>query len=135
MAFYEWVSLYSVGIPSIDEQHKQIISIINEAHRVLVNDEGPEGYLRVLTDLMGYTIAHFAYEERLLKEHGYSAYAEHKSEHEKLTTDIISYVNKLRAGFRMDGIDILAFVLDWLEDHIVESDGEYGDFLRARGVT
>ncbi|MGB9912684.1 MAG: hemerythrin, partial [Candidatus Kapaibacteriota bacterium] len=42
MAFIEWNDNYSVGVSIIDNQHKQLIRIINELHEGMGTGKGKD---------------------------------------------------------------------------------------------
>ena len=63
--FYEWTDQLSVGVPSIDRQHKVLISLINELHDAMDKRAGALAAKNVLKRVINYAQAHFIYEEGL----------------------------------------------------------------------
>ncbi len=59
----KWENKFSVSVPSIDEEHKRFISILNKANAVSqLNDEpGKESELlsEILNEMTLYAISHF----------------------------------------------------------------------------
>jgi hypothetical protein len=55
---------YSVGDPSLDAQHKQIIGVINELLESLQHPNGHIDLRPILDRLLRYTAAHFKQEKK-----------------------------------------------------------------------
>ena len=64
----QWVDKeFSVGIVKIDEQHKQLVGLIN-ALRAKSDSNEHELISRILTTLMLYVRNHFTEEEKILRK-------------------------------------------------------------------
>ena len=59
----EWTEELSVGVPSIDEQHKVLIRLLNELFDATQAERGQTLLGKVLNELADYTVYHFQYEE------------------------------------------------------------------------
>ena len=79
-----WKPSYSVGEPSLDAQHQQILRAINDLWAALDRNVGRETLMPLLDQLLRYADTHFKHEEKLMKEHGYPKLAEHRKAHAKL---------------------------------------------------
>ena len=79
----------------------------------------------ILNDLIGYTTEHFAHEERLLEEAGYSKLKQHQSQHRKL----LQRVERLQFEFDQQGkritTEVREFLKFWLVNHILKDDKAY----------
>ncbi|MGQ7793657.1 bacteriohemerythrin [Faunimonas sp. B44] len=84
MPLIEWQDRYSVGIEAVDHEHREMIDLINTVHAELLAGTGGHTIASFLGDVLKGISAHFALEERFMREHGYDQLAEHKSEHERL---------------------------------------------------
>jgi len=88
MGLLEWKAEYSVGIASMDDEHREMIGLINDVYAKL----GVAPDVAAIEDCLGTiftTISmHFALEERIMLDHGYSEYADHKDDHEELLDQI-----------------------------------------------
>jgi hemerythrin-like metal-binding protein len=134
MALFEWSDRLSVQISSIDEQHKKLVSLVNQAHTALVEGQGNQVVGDIFAELIDYTKYHFAYEEELFSRHGYEETAQHITQHKLLTSRVAAYQQDFNAGKEINVFDVLAFLVDWLQDHIVGSDKKYSSFLVSKGV-
>lgn len=133
MAFMEWTDELVTTITEIDEQHQKLVSIVNELAQESADQAAVAGKL---TELKETTKAHFLHEESLLKKHGFKTYPAHKAEHDALT-EKLEFMHKAFSEDpgKMDVQQLLMFFKIWLQEHIVEIDKQYVDFLKEQGVT
>ncbi|MCX6136111.1 MAG: bacteriohemerythrin [Ignavibacteriales bacterium] len=134
MLFIEWRPEFSVGIPTIDAQHVKLVQLINKLYDGMMRGSGQNVLGGVLGELEQYAKTHFALEERLLNGFGYPEYRQHKAEHDKLTTQVDQYVNAYDAGKGQLSMEVLMFLKNWLENHILATDKQYSHFLIDHGV-
>jgi hemerythrin len=88
MQLLQWKPSFTLGIPSVDTEHREMIDTINSVYASL-EDEGSELEVnRVLGEIHAQISAHFALEERLMRAAGYVEYAQHKDSHEQLLDQI-----------------------------------------------
>ncbi|MDJ0806841.1 MAG: bacteriohemerythrin [Gammaproteobacteria bacterium] len=133
-ALLSWSDELSVGIQEIDEQHKVLVALLNDLHNAVLSRHGREAVGPILGRLAEYTRIHFAVEESLMRILDYPRYEEHKEEH----VSLIKEVNELHRKFNDEGLNIsmnlLHFLKDWLGEHIIHSDRDYGPFFLSRGA-
>ena len=79
MALFNWSEKFMLGITEIDEQHKQIVDLINNLSELKTKDRNNEDLEGVVNGLISYTKTHWSFEERLLKQHEYPEFASHVS--------------------------------------------------------
>ena len=133
MAYLNWTPDLSVGIDRIDQQHKKIVTILNELYEAMQAGQGREALGKVLNDLLLYTKTHFAAEEQAMAAHGYPDYEEHRRRHEKMALKVKELHEQFRDGALTSPIQITNFLKDWLAKHIRETDKKYGPFLSVKG--
>jgi hemerythrin len=129
-----WSSALSVGVKEFDEQHKVLVTMVNDLHAAMMGGKGNQVLGPILGSLIEYTQTHFAGEERLLAQHGYGALAHHRAEHAKLVQQVVALQQKFQTGKGALTIEVLSFLKDWLVTHIQGEDRQYGAFLNGRGV-
>ncbi|MFZ5776337.1 MAG: bacteriohemerythrin [Thermodesulfobacteriota bacterium] len=134
MALISWTDRYSVGVKEIDEQHKQLINMINELHEAMLAKQGKEALTKVLNKLATYCVSHFAVEEKLMSTHGYPEFAEHKDKHVKMTAKVKALIGEVESGKSTISIEVMNFLKNWLDQHIMGTDKKYGPFLNSKGV-
>ncbi len=134
MAFIEWSDRLSVGIPSIDTQHKQLVSIINKLYEAMSTGKANAIMGDLFNELVKYTQFHFANEENLFKTHGYPQAEQHKKEHAALVKQAAELQEKFKSGSVTISLTVANFLKDWLNNHIVVSDKAYAPYLIGKGV-
>ncbi len=132
--FIPWTPALSVGIGSIDEQHKVLVKLINELHTAMRQRQGNTVMADVLGRLKDYTVKHFKYEEKLFEQHRYPEADTHSQVHSKLVEQVLDFAEAFRTGRATVSMDLLRFLKSWLTDHIMGTDKKYTPFLTARGV-
>lgn len=121
MALLHWKPQYSVGIDAVDHEHKELIDLINTLH-----DEwranGPNSSTEAFFgDLFKGISAHFALEERFMRERRYDQLAEHKGDHERLLDELRDIMEDAESGGQ--GSDALAARLEaWFARHFETHD-------------
>jgi hemerythrin-like metal-binding protein len=117
-----WKSYYSVGDPSLDNQHKKILALVNEVYEATQRRDDDETVQRVLKELSRYALTHFRYEEQLMRDCGYPHVAEHSALHEE-------FRQRARAWEAEAGLltvrDLLLFLKEWWVGHIQSEDKKY----------
>ena len=135
MALFNWTEKFILGIPEIDEQHKQIVDLINKLSDLRNKDADKEGLGEIINELISYTKTHLSYEENLLKQHEYPEFASHKSNHEQLTKQAVDFQKKYFLGNTGLSTEIAILLNDWLAEHILEIDKKYVPYLKNKGTT
>ncbi len=130
----EWSDELSVGIQEIDEQHKVLVSLINELHDAIHERHGKEVSSEILQRLADYTKIHFAVEESLFRIFDYPGYEEHKKQHDELIREIVDLQAKINSGKTNISFQLLHFLKMWLTQHILDSDKEYVPHLLKSGL-
>jgi hemerythrin-like metal-binding protein len=132
MPLIEWDNAFSVGNREIDEHHKKFFHIINMLFDSMKTGEKEEILLTVLKELQQYVQYHFKAEEALMKMYAYPNYSSHKAEHE----DAIQKVNKFIIAYERKedklAIDVLNFLSNWLQNHILQTDRKYIPYLNGK---
>lgn len=134
MALINWSENFSVNIKEIDEQHKKLISMVNELHEAMKGGKGKEALGSIFTGLIQYVGTHFAAEEKFMSLHAYPGFTAHKAEHIKLTQKALDLQKNFQQGAPVLTIEVMNFLKDWLQTHILETDKKYGKFLNSKGI-
>ncbi|HJP19420.1 MAG TPA: bacteriohemerythrin [Nitrospinota bacterium] len=134
MPLFNWSEKFMLGIPEIDEQHKQIVDLINNLNNLKNKTVETEYLGKIIEALISYTRTHLAYEERLLRQHNYPEFAPHKSEHDKLVKEATDLQTKFFTGVTDLSTDIAILLNDWLAEHILVVDKKYVPYLKNKGI-
>ncbi len=134
MALLTWQDKYSVGIKQIDDQHKQLFTMINDLNDAMLVGKGKDALMPILNKLASYCISHFAVEEKLFDTHGYPETADHKEKHYKMNAKVKSLIGDVQSGKSTVSIEVMNFLKNWLDKHIMETDQKYAPYLQSKGV-
>jgi hemerythrin len=88
MAPLEWKDEYSVGVPAVDHEHRELIELVNRLHQGLASQMPEDQVAVIFGDLFHAISAHFALEERFMRERGYDQATQHKADHERLLDEL-----------------------------------------------
>ncbi len=117
MELLTWKSEYSVGVESVDYEHREMIGIINELHKELAGRKDEESIEQFLGDIHMTISAHFALEERVMQQSAYNEYEAHKEDHEELLDQIRDLMDTY-ASDPDQGLKLLRERLsDWFSIH------------------
>ena len=131
--YFEWMESYSVGISELDDDHKVLVSLVNDLV-VLVNGEKKDTALgEILERLMDYTVFHFGREERLFEETDYPEADVHRRSHDRFVRRLVEFHMHHRKK-TLKTTDLATFLMDWLMTHIQHEDKRYSLHFRANGL-
>jgi hemerythrin len=131
---FEWSASYSVGVSSVDAQHQHLFGLARELHAAMIAGQGKSALGRILDRLVGYTVVHFAHEERLMRLYDYPDASAHKAEHDALTKQVVKFQEDFNAGRVSMTVQLLQFLKDWLQKHIQASDQKLAPHLKDRAA-
>ncbi len=80
----KWKPEYSVGDPGIDAEHRELVDLVNTAAAALLAHQPDDDIQSAFGDLLRAITAHFALEERQMRETRYDQLQPHKDDHERL---------------------------------------------------
>lgn len=136
MATLEWSNEYSIGVPAMDADHRDLLDMCNRYLEAVYGRENLEHLISLLDRIILRTQAHFQAEERMLDRHGYPGLAIHKAEHDRLLRDAEALSYRMRTDQGETGLEGIVretttFLGSWLLEHIRHNDRPYQPFLRS----
>ena len=126
----EWTPNLTVGVNSIDDQHKKLFEKANQLFEAGKNNKTKEFISELLSFLDDYTRKHFHDEEAYMKSISYPGLDDQK----KLHADFIVALTNLKKEFQESGGNIMVIlnanqmVVDWLLKHISIEDKKIGTY-------
>jgi len=108
--------------------------MITELNNSVAQANGRESQEKILNGLTSYSKEHFATEERLFDRYAYPWSVTHKAEHAAFTQKVTQFVQDYKAGKTGINNQILAYLSDWLKNHIISKDKTYSYFFAMKGV-
>ncbi len=130
MPILNWSEELAVDIPELDDQHKQLIALINRLHDAMSEGRGKKVISGVLEELISYTKTHFVFEEKLMTEAKYLGLASQQHEHKILTQQVLDFQKRYENGEIAITVEISNFLKDWIVNHVKKMDKAYSSALR-----
>lgn len=138
----EWTRDMHVGVEVLDEQHKDLVVLIDAAYRTVMGEAAEVGMLSgldsdentytaegLIRDMKAYALSHFSLEVEYMRRLEYPRAEEHAQMHNE-------FLHRLavleRPGTGLDKrVDVFLFLSDWLRTHILREDNDFGDYIRS----
>lgn len=98
MTLIEWDERFSIGVPSVDHEHRQLIGLVNDTYDRLVCPGGENAVMDFLGEIFARISMHFALEEKIMRDKIYDHYNEHKADHERLLDEIRDIMDNYEDG-------------------------------------
>ena len=122
MPLITWKPEFAVGVESVDFEHEQMINLINEVYDEMETHKDAASIEQFIGDVHFAISAHFALEEKLMREASYPEYEAHKEDHEELLDQIRNLMDQFISD-PGNGFDLLQDKLsDWFEHHFATFD-------------
>jgi len=122
MSLIKWTDELTLGIESVDQQHHQLVDIINKFDEAAHKGKDSRIMNEILNDLVGYTQEHFADEEKIMTEADYKGLKKHQAQHRQLLQKVERFQFEFNSeGKRLTG-PMQEFLKYWLTSHILKED-------------
>lgn len=122
---FPWNENFDTGIELIDEQHKQLVLILNRLAANLANLSTPVILNEIFDELAAYADYHFKTEERIWFDNFKNDewFTKHEQTHGSFINKVIEIKNN-QGNKPLDDViyDIVAFLSKWLAYHILDTD-------------
>lgn len=132
MGLITWRKEFEIGIESVDHEHRELIDLINDLHEGLGSGAQSETIADFLGEIFARISAHFALEEKAMRDLKYDDYDAHKADHEILLDTIRDIMDAQEEGDYADLDEILAEHLQaWFSEHFRTRDARLHTFLET----
>ncbi len=132
MAHLIWNDSFNTTIDEIDNQHRQLIDYINKLDDA--RQSGNRAFIaEVIDGLTDYTISHFAFEECLMEDAGYSFVKPHQSIHQAFIKRINTFKDRFKEGEDI-AEEFQNLLKVWLIQHIQRDDRAYVKAVKPKMV-
>jgi hemerythrin-like metal-binding protein len=133
-----WKETYRLGVETIDSQHQQLFSMVDDLVGVI--DEGEHAdYKSKCADavkfLYDYTVNHFRFEEKYQASIGYKDIESHKLQHKRFIVTVDNFAKRMLAT-EYDMQVVKAFcgsLTAWLNYHVADTDQKIVGKDRSKG--
>jgi len=127
-----WRDEYSVGLPDVDHEHRVLIAMINETAAALGAQTPNSRIVAELGEICARIAAHFALEEREMRDLKYVGLGEHKRDHERLLEDILDIMADVESPRGYDPALLDRRLTTWFTEHFRTHDARLHHWLAAR---
>ena len=134
MALITWDDTLSVNVAEIDQQHRELIAMINELNSAMKMGKGKDALGGIVNRLISYATTHFQTEENYFAQFGYPDTEDHKKEHVAFVQKVSSFKEGFEKRELSLTIDVMSFLSDWLKNHIMGTDKKYTRFFNEMGL-
>ena len=126
-----WQNSYSVNIPLIDAQHKELVRLTNMLYKSCFKgkDTSKQVFTEVLHGAVDYVGYHFSTEEKVMERVNYPGLSKHKTEHNDFVREVLRTVDELSKNANVNPLNFVMYLKDWILTHIAVSDTALGKYL------
>lgn len=125
-----WDNKFSIGIPVIDEQHKNLVQLTNDYYQAVMATRGDLEFKKQLQDNVSaalktcveYVQTHFSAEEKLMIAANYPDYKKHKQQHVEFSTKVLETAKNFSNINFTDALNFAKFLYEWVLSHIAHED-------------
>lgn len=131
-----WTNDMSVGVETIDYQHKELFCLVNDLIDLADEDKDSEVFNVAFKFLEKYVVNHFGEEERYMELFSYPGIKEHKEQHAMFKKTLVNMKERYdEFGATGPFLKILQSQLAaWIMTHVKKVDGMLGDFLKDKSI-
>jgi len=130
-----WTEALSVGNQTLDADHKRLFRLFNRLSEAMRTGQAKAVIQPILDELLDYAAVHFRREEEAMAAAGYKDLPAHRKQHEAFVKKAMETRDRFAAAAENTlAIETMAFVRDWLINHIQKSDRAYTPYLGAKKV-
>jgi len=122
MPLLQWKDHYSVGVEAVDHEHKELIELINQLADEVLAKGTTLTASAFFGDLIRAISAHFALEERFMRERGYDQLSQHKGDHERLLDEILHIMDGCQDDETANRADLANRLDIWFSRHFETHD-------------
>jgi hemerythrin-like metal-binding protein len=134
LALFQWTQEHSVAVLRFDSDHKKLFALINELNDAMAERRGRFVVVRVLRELADYARRHFTAEEAAMQRSNYPGIEAHIAEHRALSAKVEEFYAEYSECADGIPVDVLFFLRDWLQKHILETDRQYSECMNRAGI-
>jgi hemerythrin-like metal-binding protein len=129
MPLIEWRQEFSLGVPDVDHEHRELIELINELYAHLQRQDSSVSVEDFLGEIYAKISAHFALEEKIMRERHYDQYDDHKADHERLLDEIRDIMDAYEDDAHFNESELAACLTAWFTEHFKTKDARLHKYL------
>ena len=114
MAYLDWNPAFETGIPGIDHEHRRLVDMLNSINESIVNEVDPREVADVLADFHSLAAAHFALEEKIMRDQKFAGLQERQQNHYRLLDEVRDIMDAHEDGSIGSGDSLPETLRQWL---------------------
>ncbi len=130
MTLLQWNDAFTVGVPAVDYEHQEMIALINDLHATLMHDRIDPAVEEFLGEVHAQIGAHFALEEKLMRQQHYDELDAHKEDHEILLDDPRDLMDASDQEPNLDEAAMSRRLESWFSTHFRTHDARLHERLK-----
>ena len=124
MSLIEWKPEFRIGVESVDHEHKELIALINDLHETMQGGGTHDEITETLGEIYANISAHFALEERLMRDARFPDLGPHKADHEALLDQLLDIMDGVEEGGSYDEQALSSRMERWFSVHFRTHDAK-----------
>jgi hemerythrin len=124
MSLIVWRDEFSVGVESVDHEHRELIELINKLDDAMQNDVQHDTVVSSLGEIYAQVASHFALEEKIMRDTHYSDFVAHKENHELLLDELLDTIDSVDDSGSYDRMALAEGLDQWFSDHFRTHDAK-----------
>lgn len=125
-----WIDAFDVGEDSLNRDHHEILDLINEIGKMLIEKRDSGAVSQALNRLLDRAEKHFRDEEALMAEYDVPGLDAHRVTHTLLLTRLRYMIDGLTSGvLSSDDEELFSGLVRWFVDHSVKYDAKIKGML------
>jgi len=117
MSLIKWKEGFSVGVAAVDHEHRELIELINQLYELTQSGGGRERVVESLGEIYAQIAAHFALEEKMMRDSAYPALQVHKADHENLLDQLRDIMDRVEDDGSYDEERLSRDLERWFTEH------------------
>lgn len=117
MSLIDWKDEFSVGNTAVDHEHKSLIALINKLHAQIEHGADRDDVIEGLGEIYAQIAAHFALEEKIMRDAAYLYLIPHKQDHEALLDQLADIMDGVDTGGSYNAADLSMRLERWFSEH------------------
>ena len=126
-----WSDDFLVGNEQIDAQHKELVRMTNEFYAgcQMGGVVAKVYFMKTIQGAVLYVKTHFSTEEAIMEKAVYPDYEIHKKQHEDFVAQVTAQIQVFEKEDNPDPAGFVKFLMNWILQHIADSDKKYMPYI------
>ena len=124
MSLIRWKDEFSVGVAAVDLEHRELIQLINRLDADMQEYATKTAVVQALGEIYARISAHFALEEKIMRDADYDGLAAHKQDHELLLDALLDIIDDVDGAGRYDRAALSQRLESWFSEHFQTHDAQ-----------